>query len=91
MCYGLGMPNPQPKVITRQEISPGVYRYEIDGAEYMKASKVLYTHATVYYVNDWKAGDCYPLTTHKNRQTMLKAPQNKCGWVKVGVIEITPI
>lgn len=81
----------KPKVITRQETSPGVYRYEIDGAEFMKSSKTLYTHATVYYVKDWAVGDSWPLTMHKNRQTMLKAPVNKHGWSKVDVIEITPV
>lgn len=85
------MSNTPPKVITRQEISPGKYRYEIDGAEFMKSSTVLYTHATVYYVKDWAVGDCYPLTMHKNRQTMLKSPDRKCGWDKFGTIEITAI
>ena len=81
----------QPKVITRAEISPGVYRYEIDGAEFMRRSTVLYTHASVYYVRDWKAGDCYPLTMHTNRQTMLKSPERRNGWIKITALEIRPV
>lgn len=88
------MSKQKPKTITRQKISPGVYRYEIDGQEFIKSGKVLYTHATVYYVNDWKSGHCWPFTMHKNLQAMLKAPDRKYGkrgWVKADVIEITPI
>lgn len=81
----------KPSVITRQETKPGVYRYEIDGAEFIKASKVLYTHATVYFVVDYAAGPSWPLTMHKNRQAMLNAPDKKHSWSKFDVIEITPV
>lgn len=91
VCDTVGDMSTKPSVITRQETKPGVYRYEIDGAEFIKSSKVLYTHATVYFVNDYAAGPSWPLTMHKNSATMLAAPARKHSWSKVDVIEITPI
>lgn len=72
--------------VTRTTNDNGTYRYEIDGELHTKASKVLYTHVSVWTVGG--VGREF-VTFHKTAATAAKAPGSpRNGWVKTGVIEI---
>lgn len=72
------------KEVTRTVNPNGTYRYEIDGELANKASKVLYTHATVYRV-----GDDRTVMFHKTLSAAIKARgETHLGWVKTAVLEI---
>jgi hypothetical protein len=72
--------------ITRTTNANGTYRYEIDGQVAYKASKVLYTHASTYSVNDHAAGMTYPALFHKTENAANKATgYRNNGWIKTGV------
>lgn len=60
----------------------GTYRYEIDGEVQMKASKVLYTHASSYAVGE----DGTPVMFHKTEAAAGRAKgYPRLGWVKLSV------
>jgi hypothetical protein len=70
--------------ITRTVNENGTYRYEIDGKVIYVASKVLYTHASTYAVND-----STPVLFHKTEGAAGRAKgYPKEGWVKTAVLEI---
>lgn len=68
--------------ITRTTNPNGTYRYEIDGEVQMKASKVLYTHASAYSI-----GSSDPVLFHRTEAAANKARGYR-EWVKIGVLII---
>lgn len=70
--------------ITRTTNPNGTYRYDVDGQVFTKASKVLYTHATSYAVNQ-----STPVLFHKTENAANRAKgYPTSGWVKTATIVI---